>query len=96
MVDLSLTVSEIHGVRVRPLTSIISETAEPIDFQFRRSLDYVDLYKLPLHVGYISETVRDRHAQNRQHLVTFLKICVSGVDKALPADSTLVTDIWAK
>jgi hypothetical protein len=59
MVGLSLTISEIHGIKLRPLTSIISGMAEPINFEFRRSLDYVDLYKLPLPVGYISETVRD-------------------------------------
>jgi hypothetical protein len=70
--------------------------AEPIEFKFRLSLDYVDLYKLPRSVGYISETVRDRHAQNRQHLVTFLKIWMIGVDETLPDDSTIVTDIWAK
>jgi hypothetical protein len=96
MVGLSLTVSEIYGVKVRPLTSIISGMAEPIEFKFRRSLDYVDLYKLPWPVGYISETVRDRHAQNRQHFVTFLKIYMSDVDETLPDDSTLVADIWAK
>jgi hypothetical protein len=38
MVGLSLTVSEIYGVIVRPLTSIISGMAEPIEFKFRRSL----------------------------------------------------------
>jgi hypothetical protein len=84
MVDLSLTISEIYGVNVRPLTSIISEMAEPIEFEFRQSLDYVDLYELPWSVGYISETVRDGPAQNRQHLLTFLKICMSGVDETLP------------
>jgi hypothetical protein len=74
MVGLSLTVSEIYGVIVRPLTSIISEVAEPIEFKFRRSLEYVDLYKSPWLVGYISETVRDRHAQKRGVILTFLKI----------------------
>jgi hypothetical protein len=81
MVGLSLTVSEIYGVKVRPLTSIISGTAEPIEFKFRRSLDYVDLYKLPWSVGYISETVRDRHAQKRGVILTFLKIWMIDVDE---------------
>jgi hypothetical protein len=93
MVGLSLTVSEIYGVIVRPLTSIISGVAEPIKFKFRQSLDYVDLYKLTRPVGHISETVRDRHAQNRQHLVTFLKIWMIGVDETSPDDSTIVADI---
>jgi hypothetical protein len=57
MVGLSLTVSEIYGVKVRPLTSIICGTAEQIKLEFGRSLDYVDLYKLPWFEGYISETV---------------------------------------
>ena len=73
MVGLPLTVSEIYGAKVRPLTSIISETAEPIEFKFRGSLDYVDLYKSLWFVGYISETVRDRHAQKRGVILTFLK-----------------------
>jgi hypothetical protein len=93
MVGLSRTVSEIYGVIVRPFASIISGMAQPIEFKLRRSLDYVDLYKLPWSVGYISETVRDRHAQNRQHLVTFLKTYMIGVDETSPDDSTIVTDI---
>jgi hypothetical protein len=80
LVGLCLTVSEIHGVKVRFLTSIISEMAEPIEFKFRRSLDYVDLYEVPRSVGYISETVRDRRAQKRV-LLTFLKSCMIGVDE---------------
>jgi hypothetical protein len=95
MVGLSLTVSEIYGDKVRPFTSIISGTAEPIEFKFCWSLGYVDLYKSPWPVGYISETIRDRHAQNRQHFVTF-KIYMSDVDETVPDDSTLVADIWAK
>jgi hypothetical protein len=47
MVGLSRTVSEIYGVKVRPLTSIISGTAESIEFKFCRLLDYIDFYKLP-------------------------------------------------
>jgi hypothetical protein len=93
MVGLSLTVSEIYGVIVRPLASIISRSAGPIELKFRRSLDYVDLYKLTRSVGHVSETVRDRHAQNRQHLVTFLKTWMIGVDETSPDDSTNVADI---
>jgi hypothetical protein len=70
--------------------------AEPIELEFRRSLDYVALYKLPWSVGYISETVRYRHAYKRGVLLTFLKIWMVGVDETLPDDSTLVTDVWAK
>jgi hypothetical protein len=81
MVGLSLTVSEIYGVIVRSLTSIISGMAGPIEFKFLRSLDYVDLYKLTRSVGYISETVRDRHAQKRRVIFTFLKIWMIDVDK---------------
>jgi hypothetical protein len=96
MVSLPLTVSEIYGVIVRPLTSMISGTAEPIEFKLRQLVDYVDLYKLLRSEGYISETVRDRHAQNRQHLVTFLKNVTHKLDETLPDGSTVVTDIWAK
>jgi hypothetical protein len=96
MVGLSLTVSEIYGVEVRPLASIICGTAEPIEFEFCRLLDYVDLYKLTWSVGCILETLRDRHAQDRQHLVTFLRTWMIGVDETLPDDSTSVTDVWAK
>jgi hypothetical protein len=46
MVGLALTVSDIYGIRVRPLTSIVSGMAEATEFEFRRSLGYVDLYKL--------------------------------------------------
>jgi hypothetical protein len=80
LVGLSLTVSEIYGVKVRPLTSIISGMAEPIEFKFRRSLDYVDLYEMPRSVGNISETVRDRRTQKRG-VLTFLKSCMIGVDE---------------
>jgi hypothetical protein len=81
MVCLSRTVSEIYGVIVRRLTSNISGVAEPIEFKFRRSLDYVDLYKLPWSVGYVSETVRDRHAQNVGVILTFFKIWMIDVDE---------------
>ena len=96
MVGLSLTVSEIYGVIVRPLTSIISGMTEAIEFEYRRSLGYVDHYKLAWPVGYISETVRDTDAQSRLHFVTFLKICMSSVDETLRDDSPAVTDMWAK
>jgi hypothetical protein len=95
LVGLPLTVSEIYGVKVRSLTSIIFGTADPIEFEFRRSLDY-DLYKLPWSEGYIWETVRDRHTQKRGVILTFLKIWMIGVGETLPDDSIFVTDIWAK
>jgi hypothetical protein len=87
MIGLSLTVSEIYGIIVRPLVSIISWTAEPIFFKFRRSLDYVDLYKLPWPVDYISETARDRHTQKRGVILTFLKNVGIKLDETLPDDS---------
>jgi hypothetical protein len=96
MVGLSLTVSEIYGVIVRPLPSIISGMAEPIEFEFCELLDYVDPYKMPRPVGHILETVQERHAQNQQHFVTFFKNVHYKLDEASPDDSTLVTDIWAK
>jgi hypothetical protein len=91
-----LTVSEIHRVSLRPLTSIISGMALPIEFEFRRSIDYVDLNELPWPEGYISETVRDGHAQNPQHFVTFLENVTYKLGETLPDDFTRVTDIWVK
>jgi hypothetical protein len=56
------------------LTSIISGMAEPIEFKFRQSLDYADLYEFSWSVGYISETIRDRHAQKRGVILIFLSL----------------------
>jgi hypothetical protein len=38
-------------------------------------------------VGYISETVRDRHAQKRGVILTFLKNVEIKLDETLPDDS---------
>jgi hypothetical protein len=87
MVGLSRTLYEIYGVDVRPLSLIISGMAEPIEFKFRWSLHYVDLYKLPWSEGYNSETVRERHAQKPGVLITFLKNVKYKLDETLPDES---------
>jgi hypothetical protein len=73
MVGLPQTVSEICGIKVRPLTSSISGMAEPIEFNFRRSLGYVDLYELPWSVSHISKTVQVDSIRNEVYFSLFAK-----------------------
>lgn len=70
---LSVTVSEILGVKGQTLTTIISKTVWPIDMKFCQFIDLDDPYLEPESGGQRSNRVRPTLAQNRQLFRTFLR-----------------------